>query len=758
MSTISARAKGDAFEALVADHYASLGYVIKRHVDVLGQEVDILAVLQMPDGQNYSVIVECKYHHERSSGNADVQSIAGAFQIAKAMNVVQACVVVAPTGFSQPAQQAAAAAGIHLITQGELERLTFAIPLRYALPLRATYEREHGALRTFVPGHARKRPGGEPVVALADYLVQRSTAASPAMTVMLGALGTGKTTHCYALAQRLANDYLAGSRVPLGVHIPLERFTRHREARYFDEFVVDYLRTMYRMNDVSWSDIRQWLLQRTAIFILDGFDEIARMYSETAVVDEFQHIIGAVGHKTATLLSCRTTLAALTASNLPAFFRQQLDNLGHDGAEVVEVDFFTPADVIAYVNAVGVSAKRLLKRTSASPLLQRPLLLNTVVGALGGRLPAGHVDTAAALIDYCVSFLLKHKTNLRQAGIQASEWRTFLEECALAMMLDATRHVTAARLAELVAKHFVSAVQPETLRLIEFDASVRTVLDFDIDSGGLRWSHAVFRDYLAASAIARRLIVPRTTDRELDGRFLSQEQVEFVQHAVAGRANEWQTVVEFRRPRPTPRPISRTNAWQWISPGLTLVSDPSGAGGRLIFFAQGFWISEQPITFGDLQTIGLEWVENNQRRANKAQQRSGAAPVTYVTYEEAANLAAAVGGRIPTECEWERAACWIDSSYPRGEVIPKAEPTWPAPPFVTGTRPNPWGVCNAVGCVWQWTSTFDSAGQRYICRGLWWGAADGDKRHPIKRLVPNEPDHVRTGIRVVKDAAKGGSL
>lgn len=755
---LSARAKGDAFEALVADHYASLGYTIKRHADVLGQEVDILALLQLPDGQSYSVMIECKYHQDRTSGNADVQSIAGAFQIAKARNVVHACVVVAPTSFSQPAQQAAAAAGIHLITQEELERMTFAVPVRYALMLRAAYEREHGSLRTFVAGHARKRPGGDPVVPLADYLAERSTAASPAATVMLGALGTGKTTHCYALAQRLANDYLASSRVPLGIHIPLERFTRHREGRYFEEFVVDYLRTMYRMNDVAWSDIRQWLLQRTAILILDGFDEISRMYSESAVIDEFHHIIGAVGHNTATLLSCRTTLAARTASNLPAFFHQQLADLGHDDAEVVEVDFFTPADVITYVNAVGASAKRLLNRTSASPLLQRPLLLNTVIGSLGGRLPASHVDTAAALIDYCVSFLLKHKTNLRQAGIPASEWRTFLEECALAMMHDATRQITAAQLSELVEKHFVSAVKPETLRLIEFDVSVRTVLDFDIDSRGLRWSHAVFRDYLAASAIGRRLIVPRATDMELDGRFLSQEQVEFVQYAVAGRAKEWKAVVEFRRPRPTPRPISRANAWQWISPGLSLISDPSGGGSRLIFFSQGFWISEQPITFEDLDNIGLDWVENDLRRANKLRKRSAATPVTSVTYQEAANLAAAVGGRLPTEREWERAACWIDGSYPRGEVIPKAEPTWTTPPFVTGALPNPWGVRNAVGCVWQWTSTFDAGGQRYICRGPWWGAGDGEKRSPNKRLVPNEPDHIRTGVRVVKDAAKVGSL
>ncbi|HEV7768582.1 MAG TPA: SUMF1/EgtB/PvdO family nonheme iron enzyme [Thermoanaerobaculia bacterium] len=758
MTLPSPRTKGEAFEALVANHYASLGYKIKRHVDVLGQEVDILAVLQLPDGEKYSVMIECKYHHDRSSGNSDVQSIAGAFSIAKLNNVVQACVIVAPTGFSLPAQQAAAAAGIRLMTQSELEKMTFEVPLRYALPLRAAYQRANASLRTFVPGRARKRPTNAPINLLADYLLERSTAASPDVTVMLGGIGTGKTTHCYALAQQLTSDYLSGSRVPLGIYIPLERFTRHREGRYFDEFVVDYLRTIYRM-DVAWSDILRWLEQHTALFIVDGFDEIARMHSETAVVDEFCHIVGAIGRNTATLLSCRTTVAAIVAANLPAFFERQLVDLDHHSAEVIEVDLFTPAEVITYINAVGQSAKRLLKRTSASHLLQRPLLLDTVIGALSGRLPSTkHIETPAALIDYCVTYVLQHKTSLRHAGISVSEWRTFLEECALAMMLGETRYTTASDLANLVKKYFVSAVEPEKLRLIEFDASVRTVLDFDIDAGGLRWNHAIFRDLLAASAIARRLIVPRNTDSDLHGRFLSLEQLEFVQYAVDKRRSDWKAVVEFRRPRPAPPPITRNNAWQWISPGLSVIGDLSGAGARLVFFEKGYWISEQPLTLNDLKTIGFGWLENDQRRANKTRLRATQAPVTYVTHQEATNVAAAIGGRLPAEIEWERAARWIDSSYPRDDVIPSAEAGWATPPLVTNSGANPWGVRNIVGCVWQWTSTFDAAAQRYICRGPWWGAAIEEKRNPIKRLVPNEPDHVRTGIRVVKDADKGGSF
>ncbi len=119
--SISRKRKGDIFEQEISELYAAMGCKVRRNVPVEGQEVDILASRRMPDGVTYKVIVECKYKGGRTrAGNQDVQSIAGAFYIAKAANLVTACTVVTTNGFSLDAQQAAASAGINLTTKQEL--------------------------------------------------------------------------------------------------------------------------------------------------------------------------------------------------------------------------------------------------------------------------------------------------------------------------------------------------------------------------------------------------------------------------------------------------------------------------------------------------------------------------------------------------------------------------------------------------------------------------------------------------------------
>ncbi len=125
MASIQAsnRAKGDRFEEEIADLYSAMGYEVSRHVGIAGQEVDILATLRVPGSGPYTLIVECKFRSSSALlSNEDVQSIAGAFHIARGANSVHACVIVTTNGFSLPAQEAARAAGIVLTTKRELSR------------------------------------------------------------------------------------------------------------------------------------------------------------------------------------------------------------------------------------------------------------------------------------------------------------------------------------------------------------------------------------------------------------------------------------------------------------------------------------------------------------------------------------------------------------------------------------------------------------------------------------------------------------
>jgi len=110
-----------------------------------------------------------------------------------------------------------------------------------------------------------------------------------------------------------------------------------------------------------------------------------------------------------------------------------------------------------------------------------------------------------------------------------------------------------------------------------------------------------------------------------------------------------------------------------------------------------------------------------------------ALPVTNVTYDEAAAYAQAVGKRLPTEDEWEKAARGTDGRrYPWGDVwdakrvAPRARTAGIAPPIRMVKRPgqcaigtsrvrqvgyvpsgvSPYGCVDMAGNAWEWVQGF----------------------------------------------------
>jgi formylglycine-generating enzyme required for sulfatase activity len=141
----------------------------------------------------------------------------------------------------------------------------------------------------------------------------------------------------------------------------------------------------------------------------------------------------------------------------------------------------------------------------------------------------------------------------------------------------------------------------------------------------------------------------------------------------------------------------------------------------------------------------------------------GRHPITCVRQPEAEGYCAAVGGRLPTEEEWEWAARGgaRGTAYPWGSQAPRGQLCWSGKAkregtCAVGTFPqgrSPDGLYDLAGNVEVWTSSsFDPDSSRLrVIRGSAWTTDVSSQVSPAERSrsIP-DAEYSRTGLRCVK--------
>jgi formylglycine-generating enzyme required for sulfatase activity len=157
------------------------------------------------------------------------------------------------------------------------------------------------------------------------------------------------------------------------------------------------------------------------------------------------------------------------------------------------------------------------------------------------------------------------------------------------------------------------------------------------------------------------------------------------------------------RPQPQANPKDGLR-YVWIPPGrFTMGCSPgdSECGNdetppHAVTITKGFWLGQTPVTQAAYQRVTGK---------NPSNFKGSNLPVETVSWDEAQRYCKAIGGRLPTEAEWEYAARAGSAGARYGSLDDIA---WyvgnsgDKPHEVGQKQPNAFGLYDMLGNVWQW--------------------------------------------------------
>jgi hypothetical protein len=174
--------------------------------------------------------------------------------------------------------------------------------------------------------------------------------------------------------------------------------------------------------------------------------------------------------------------------------------------------------------------------------------------------------------------------------------------------------------------------------------------------------------------------------------------------------------------------------------GLTYIWIPPGGG------IQGFWLGRTDVTQAAYQKV---------TGTTPSHFKGPQLPVETVNWNEADAYCRAIGGRLPTEKEWEYAARAGTTGETYGNLDDIAwhdknsgSTTHP----VSQKKPNAFGLYDILGNVWQWMDDWYESEEKYkLLRGGSWFSPPESVRVSIRHRLEPEDRYNSFGFRCVGD-------
>ena len=153
-------------------------------------------------------------------------------------------------------------------------------------------------------------------------------------------------------------------------------------------------------------------------------------------------------------------------------------------------------------------------------------------------------------------------------------------------------------------------------------------------------------------------------------------------------------------------------------------------------YLDAFWIDQTDVTNAMyavcVQSVVCQPVSDTTRYGDP---NFASHPVTFVTWEKARTYCEWVGGRLPTEAEWEKAARGTDGkTYPWGEKLDGSYANYDSnlAPDTTAVGSydkgkSPYGAQDMAGNVWQWVADWAGSYDPAVTKNPT-GPAQGERR------------------------------